>query len=653
MRMKTKDRTKGTKQSGIILTSYRNFINLIYLAITTGLIGRFFTMYSAEQNKFRNGVIAASFYKIKNVSGFLRKITRIIANQFENSMLTKGVRIFTSWLISRQIKFYGTFIFSFGTYSIISYILKRFFIDNVKIQYFDLIAGCVLVIVSIPMFFSSKSLCELLKKSVIMHSILIETLGITEESLNTTPSKLSEKYALPFLCGIISGLLTYLFGALIVMISIIAVIAISMIIMLPEIGILCVALLTPFFSHNAEYVYVINIFIIVTAISYLLKLIRGKRTMQFKLLDLMVLIFGLLVLFGGIVSSGGELSKTHAENLSLLIVCYFLIINMIKTKEWMFRCTATLISSAIFVSLIGLIIQLFSRFYIIDFSFSTRVVPFVISLFNNSEILSLLLVFALPYTISYFFSTKTTRAKFSVFLINIFILAAIISTGSPLVIYTLIATLFVFFVIYSKKSVFVFLIIPVAIPFATLILPDSILNIFKNVFNLSVPSTNATIQTLQGSLKMIWDNLFSGIGVGQSAFKNVFGLYAMPATESATGVPSLLLRIISELGIGAVLVFIFIVIMFYQKSFEHLKYPYDYRFKNLAICAIASLSGMLFAGLFYDIWADNGMFWLFFTLIALSRVYYNVGMDEKSKHIRVSRYDVGESSIELSRKIVL
>ena len=652
MSSRAKKNKKSNKQSGIILTSYRKFINWLYLTISTGLIGRFFTAYSKEENKLQSGMLAGIFKRFKNLSFILRRITRGIAYQFEKSILLTAIKRLISWLISRQIKFYGTYIFSFGVYSVLSYVLKRFFIENVKIEYFDVIAGSVLIVVSLPMLFSAKPLCELLKKSVFMHAILIETFGIPDESFSQSETTKTEKYALPFLIGIISGIITYFFGSVVIIVGLTALIAMTMIIMSPEIGVLCVALLTPLFSHNQDFIMVINIFVLVTAISYMLKLLRGKRTIQLRLLDLIVLLFGILVLFGGIVSVGAEVSKEYAYNLCTLMLSYFLIVNLIKTKEWMFRCTATIVSSVVFVSLIGLLIRLFNHLYVIDLSFSTKFVPLLISLFNNSLILALMLVIVLPYTLSFLFSLQNIRAKVSVFLVNCFMIAAIISTGSALVIYTMIATLFVFFIIYTKKSVFAFLMIPVAIPFVTLFLPNKILRIFTDVFDLSAPATNSTIQTLQGSLKMIWNNIFGGNGVGTTAFQNVFPLYASPTTETAGGVPSLLLRVLSELGVSALLVFIFIIILFYQHSFEHLRAPYDHRFKSLMVSSVAAFSGMLFAGLFFDLWSDNGIFWIFWVLVALSRVYYNVDIDEKAKHSRVSKYDTGDSVVELSRKFV-
>jgi len=651
MSLNSKDTDNENKQRGILITAYKRFIAFIYFSIATGALGRFFTMYKREEKLLRSGVIAKFFSKMKNVPVFLHKITRVIANQFESSLLLSFLRRLISRLISQQIRIYGTFTFSFGVYSVISYALKRYFIAQTSVQYLDIIVGAILIIVSLPMFFSSKSVGELLENSVIMRSVLIEGLGISEESLTLKNTRNSGKYALPFLFGIIAGIITYFFNIIYVIIFFLVFIIISIVIILPEIGVLCVAFLTPAFSHNNELTGIINFFIIITAFSYFIKVIRGKRIIRFSLLDLSILFFGVLLLFGGIISAGGELSKTYALNSCLLLLNYFLIVNLIKTKEWMFRCTASLITSAVLISLIGLFGKLINSLYNNEIGFSKRLIPFIINLFDNTEVLALFLVVILPFTLSYFIGLRNRRSKFSFLLINGMMLATIIISRSPLVLYTLFIELIVFFLIYSKKSVFFFLLIPVTIPFITIFVPHSIINIFTNAFDLSAPATNSFFQTAQGVIKMFGSNSVGGIGAGTTAFENVFGIYALPTTEAASGAPNLILQIVSSLGIVGLIVFIFIVILFYQMNFEHLKSPFDKRFKNLAIACISSITAMLFAGGFYNIWLDDGLFWLFFTIVALSSVYMNVSINEKAKHLGPLKYDINECSIEISRKI--
>ena len=66
----------------------------------------------------------------------------------------------------------------------------------------------------------------------------------------------------------------------------------------------------------------------------------------------------------------------------------------------------------------------------------------------------------------------------------------------------------------------------------------------------------------EGIRNMIANNFWTGIGVGESAFVNVYPQYAIKGTETVVHSHSMIYQLLLELGIFALIVFLVTMFMF-------------------------------------------------------------------------------------------
>ena len=138
--------------------------------------------------------------------------------------------------------------------------------------------------------------------------------------------------------------------------------------------------------------------------------------------------------------------------------------------------------------------------------------------------------------------------------------------------------------------------------------------------------------TWYGSLCMAWRNILSGIGVGESAFKNSYPQFAVSGTETVMHSHSLYLEILVEMGIFAFLIFCAIMLMYSQKCFSCVK-PRNYGSKSrIMICAgYSGIAGALVMGLTDYIWYNYRVFLIFWAIMALTIALVRVNDNESAK----------------------
>ena len=122
----------------------------------------------------------------------------------------------------------------------------------------------------------------------------------------------------------------------------------------PEIGILMVLICMPFvsvFEHPNTFILSLIIFTIAGFVS---KFIRGKRVLKFEFIDILLILIGTLLMFGGVFSVGELSSLKMAEIYLAFLFMYFLIVNMYIRKPGIYRGIKTMVICGFIVSIIGL-----------------------------------------------------------------------------------------------------------------------------------------------------------------------------------------------------------------------------------------------------------------------------------------------------------
>ncbi len=163
--------------------------------------------------------------------------------------------------------------------------------------------------------------------------------------------------------------------------------------------------------------------------------------------------------------------------------------------------------------------------------------------------------------------------------------------------------------------------------FLPMILPESIINRFTSIGNMSDSSTSYRVNIWYGSIGIIKDYWWMGIGLGQEAFSKVYPFYSYSAA-AALHSHNLYLQILVETGIYGFVAFILSMAI----SVKKILVGYIVGKKNLysLICAatIAGLFGFLLQGMFDYVWYNYRVFAMFWMVIGIGIASRRCACDE-------------------------
>lgn len=624
--------------------------NYIRRSLTDGFFGKIFSSYSVEKRAFKNGFFSKLYKPKKNNTISLKKVRGFFSDGIEKSLFLNGVSKFFHWLLSMPLRGYGVLLTSFGLYSIFVYYLRLLVpvMDNPDPEH--IIPMFFVVIFSIPLLFVKRSLSMSVYTGKITNFIFVKLFGFRAEMFDNDFDSKSYRTSMMIFPGLIFGIATLFVGPIDILLVVVAVIAVCLIMCVPEIGILIAIFMLPFFSVFESPSIVLAIVILVTSMSYIFKLICGKRIFKFELLDVAILTFLGLIYFSGAITIGGAMSYGSALISVFLIFGYFLVVNLMRTEEWIKRCVISFVSSGTIVAIIGILQYILglSPFDWMDENLFSDISGRTTSLFENPNILAVYLVAILMFVLCFFMLCRRKNVKMLVGFSIFTIITCLILTWSRGAWLAAIIGVLIFAFINSKKTLrYVFLILGI-LPVAIYLIPNNIVNRFLSIVNLTDSSISYRIYTWKGSLKLIKDYFWGGIGYGTEAFSEAYSNYAYMGMETAEHSHNLFLQIIISMGICGVVVFSIILLFFFQKNVEYLKSPSNNSSFVLASAGATSVVSFLIMGIFDYVWYNYRMFFLFWIVLALSIATIRVGKAEIRKNQIIDRSSDRNYSIEIN-----
>ena len=134
-------------------------------------------------------------------------------------------------------------------------------------------------------------------------------------------------------------------------------------------------------------------------------------------------------------------------------------------------------------------------------------------------------------------------------------------------------------------------------------LPDVILDRFLSIGNVKDSSTAYRLSIWLGTIAMLRDYWFTGIGPGTTAFNRVYPLYSYN-TAAAQHAHNLYLQIMCDAGVSGIIVFLIILFTYFRAMSTAVSAERNKGTKILQIAAISSVLGFLVHGaadhLFYN-----------------------------------------------------
>ncbi|MFA6948969.1 MAG: O-antigen ligase family protein [Eubacteriales bacterium] len=622
-------------RTSVIVTFFLYLCDVISKGISDSLFGRFFCMYGRENEIARQSFLVRLWNRL-NLSGrVVRPLKAAFRRGVEQSAVMRMFSDIRSHLLRTSMKVWGIMLFSFGLYSAIVYFVRVYALSNMESDNITLVCAAVCAFAGIPVMFAAGRFCDRVCESRAMSFILFSVIGIRRDKLELD-GEMCGRTNISFILGMLLGLMTYFIKPLYILIFFIGAIALRILLYLPEFGVVLAFFALPFLPTMALVGLVGYTFF-----CYFLKVMQGRRTFRLDLGDSLVGVFMLMFALGGIFSVTPAASLKSALVYICFMLGYFLCVNLIRDTEWIKRCITAAIGGGLFVSLYGIYENYFGLAQTTwqDEEMFEDISGRVVSTFGNPNVLAEYLIMLLPIALAALLLSKSAKSGVPRFVIFGAVSLCLVFTWSRGAWLGLLIALMLFALIYSRRSLLIIIAGVCAVPFMPFVLPQNIISRFTSIGNMSDTSTAYRVNIWRAVTDMISDFFGGGIGVGGSAFAEVYPSYSLAGIESAPHSHQLYLQILLEIGIFGLLIFLAAMIVFAQRGFTFYRdagystLPGMRTMKLYAASLFCGIVAILAQGMTDYVWYNYRiflMFWLTFGLCAaICRVIPSGAADER------------------------
>lgn len=616
-----------------ILNALHRLSAWLYALVLSSAIGRYLTDYKRTSNRFSEGRLTRMLRsKRKRSDRVTFRFRQKISSMIENSLTCRLVTALERGLLCCSLNSYGIFLLFFGCYSIVTYYVTAGFMPE-QSDFGYVLTGGFLILGSLPLFASGRSLAYSLRTSRIFRGLLIHLFGIGEERFRSYEEKGREHYLEALFAAVVLGTLTFRMPPYVLLAVAAGIILLLMILRTPEVGLVIAVGACPLLGLGNRPTVVLLILTAVTLFSFIVKLLCGKRALRVGLPDAAIFILMLTYLFGGIVTRGGRASLYSALCYATLMMIYFMVANLVRTQEAMQRLTDVLIGSCVLVALGGLWQHFFGNVAVayLDVSLFSDLGGRVYATWENPNMLAEHLILILPLILCRVANSKRLLRGFGHVLCFAIVIACLVFTWSRGAWLGALISLVIFLLCLSHRSFSYALL--AAIPAAALIpfVPERIVRRFVSIGTLSDSSVLYRLNLWQGVKNMLSDHWMSGVGVGENAFCTVYSRYALPGIESAMHSHSLYLQLICYFGLIGGIIFLAALLLWLRRALEYYRYG-EWREPRLMILGgVAGALALLVMGLFDDVFYNYRIFFLFWTVLGMVTAQLRIGEDRSER----------------------
>ena len=642
------EKIKKRCRTSLFISMLMRLVNAVYDCLRDGLFGRLMLSYPAQERAFRNGIIGNFFSKRGTVAFWLRRFRLRLAEFFERSVLLGFGLKKAGYLLGCSLRVYGIFFLTFGVYTMLVHYIKFFAFANMVQDATTLALGIVFIVLALPMIGSRHSVAELLHKGLLLHLLLIDVFGIPEEKFEIARVPKGGKYNVALFLGMFLGILTFLIPPQYLILFVLSLLVVALVMSYPEVGVLVLIALMPFGVFSGEAFHALEFGIAMTAVAYLGKLIRGKRVIRFYLIDVLVMLFGVLLWLSGAVSVGGEESARQAGQMCLYLLMYLMVVNLIRTPAWLHRAVLAGVGSATLIAGIAILRDLNGEggggLAVGNISFDWIQ---GMEVFSSSNSIAAYLVLFLPLILAIMITAVDGKSRLVALGCTIIFATVLISTRLDGAWLSAIAAIMLFFLIYSRKTVCWITLFGLTIPIWMYFVPSHVWNRLFDIADLSDPVIYQRISGWRGTVALLRNHLFGGIGFGSAAFQEMYPSYSESGLARIESANQLYLSLLCSFGLFGLVVFLIVITVFAQYCFSYIGNASENYSRTFVAAGFSGVLGALIMGYGYDIWQNKIVFLTFFTVFALTCAYIRAGIAIRTRNQDVSGTDVSHAHADL------
>lgn len=588
-------------------------------------IGKLFTSY----DKINDGFQKITKNKSKN-----RHIPRkkTFERAIEDNVFSSVIPKIFNYLLRLATRSYAIVFFVMSAVVFLLYFLNgRTVLIEIEVSLKSFISATAIMLISFPFLFSSKSLAGTLTTNKLFSYLAFKFLGIDyEASYQMAKEKKSTVTTLAFFIGFGAGLLAYFISPLIVVAIAFIIFFAYVVFRTPEVGIILVILTLPLVDPIITKILLVYIFV-----AYAVKVVLRKRVFTFEYLDMWALILVVALTICGIDYQNvvGSLSIV-ISNLTIYLA-YFVISNLIRSKEWFQRCIVALTISGLIVAGVA-----FVQFILGILSTSNPELAVfaeyrdgINSTFNDNETFAHFMVVTVPFALVHMFTQKREISKIADFVISIVLVGSLFLSSSPYALLGVLVGALLLLVIHNRNFIyFVLVVIAGLVGLVVLARENQDVNAFlasTSLFSNFDPILKLT-EIWQGIKDIVvWPQIL-GKGAG----------------SSVPGVDSFFVQLTHEYGIIALIAFISFSAAFSTLIFTYCAKTSSKNRKSNSSVGLCAMVGLLVTGVFSNIWVDEKIMLLSVVCVALSFAFIKIEK-ERVHSSSLEKNELSKASVEI------
>lgn len=595
--------------------------------------------YESSEEKFRKSGIsrAGKTFSDKLISG----VGSTYAKKLLESPVAKFFERLTSILSHIYVRSYGVILMSFAIVTLLMNFASYYFSEAAEIPVSDLIIGAVCFVISIPLLLTDKPLAYAVSSGGGLVTVIFDALCLKRYKSDAVNEKILTLPAAAFI-GIVPAVIGFFVPIWTVFAVVGGLIYLILAMYSPEFSFMFTILTLPALPLLPHSGIILASLVMLTVVSFLLKVTLGKRLLHFEQYDLILILLFVFILISGIFNKGFN-SFESALLMIALAFGYFLASNIIVNRRLADNAINLLLFSSVPVAIYGIITYIISPSGLthpewVDPSFAESIASRAYSTFGNPNIYAIFLIVAIIFSLTFALDKNRGWSRilyFAVFLIN---LALMIMTWTRGAWVALLLSIPAYLILHFKKVPKLLLIPLGIIPLLVFALPEAFLERILSVFNLADTSISTRLSIWRSSLSMFGENIFIGAGVGAEAYGEEFLKYA---EDGVTAIHShnLFLEIGCQCGIFALILFVFILLV----RIRHIA-TYKPYIKKSSITSPVTMTGIaIFAlvcfGMTDYIWYSSSMYYLFWLVFGLGSATLRIAKKEYEENLEYAGMD--------------
>ncbi len=553
--------------------------------------------YKRDEDGSRGGFLSKPITGSVRVNGGNR-IVRQTKNAFSR---VSELFAFTS------VRTYGMTMLSMGILTLIIH-LSVFYFKHTVILPSTLVIGILFSVLGVALILLDRPIASVLQDFALTDYIFFEFFCLRRTSVGASDRGIHVLFGL--LAGSALAVIGYFSSVLYVVVVLVALVYVMLGFTSPEFSFFTTLIAMPYLSFLDASRYILSAMVLVTLISFIAKVILGKRVYYFEQYDAILILFMVFVLASGIFVKGIE-SFTGSVAMVLLSLGYVLSSSLIANRRLADNMLSSVVISALPMSVYAIVQGVIQLVDVGGFSGYVG----VSGPFASSTALAELLLVSGAFCLYFIKTAKSTAVSLGYLAALAVIGIALVMTAVVWVAVAVVIGALAYFCSRMRHGSGILIALLCIVAYLPLVMPADWFKALNDIPVLSRLELYESALVWRASVSMLADNLIVGIGIGAECFAEEAAVYGITGKTNSS---NLFLEIGIEAGIFALLAMLLLFAVRLRHRSRYSRFVRDARVKEAAAFVLAATVCLIVLGSTGYLWGDLTVMYLFWCLFGVS-----------------------------------